>query len=146
MERCAVAQETTGFCMTNIMTEEQKYIFDVKGWLMLPEVLSPTEAKAVKKHLYAGGSGYTGPAQELLDHPSITGILNEILTLKEPAGDYYNFRIENSTSSIRKCGYVPGDTAVPHHVGPQRAHYGLSVCRRAHLFRLDEGGLGTERG
>src|SRR5688500_4038098 len=105
-----------------MMTEEQKYIFDLKGWLLLPAILSAAETKAVKKHLYKFGYGFTGAAQELLDHPAITGILNEILSLKEPAEDYYNFRCENSTASIRKDGYVLGDTSTPHNVPPQRAH------------------------
>jgi ectoine hydroxylase-related dioxygenase (phytanoyl-CoA dioxygenase family) len=71
--------------------------------------------------LYSGGSGYTGPAGELIDHPAITGILNEILSPKEPADDYYNFRLENSTPSIRKAGFLPGDTKVPHNMIPHRA-------------------------
>ena len=51
------------------MTEEQKFLFDVKGWLLIPAVLSDAEIQAVKAHLYAGGDGYTGPAQELLLRP-----------------------------------------------------------------------------
>jgi len=51
----------------DVMTEEQRYIFDLKVWLLLPEVLSPAEVKTAKNHLYARGNGYTGPAKELLD-------------------------------------------------------------------------------
>ena len=53
------------------MTDEQKFLFDVKGWLLLPAVLNADEIQAVKAHLLAGGNGFTGPAQELLDHPAV---------------------------------------------------------------------------
>lgn len=104
------------------MTEEQKYIFDMRGWLVLPALISAREADEVKHHLYAGGTGYTGPAAELLDHPGVTGILNEILSTQEPAADYYNFRCENSMVSIRSAGYAAGGTSTPHNVRPQQAN------------------------
>jgi len=66
------------------MTEAQKFFFDLKGWLLVPGVLSDAEIEALKAHLYAGGDGYTGPAQELLDHPVVVDILNEILSTREP--------------------------------------------------------------
>lgn len=100
------------------MTEEQKFLFDVKGWLLLPAVLSTAEIDAIKAHLYAGGNGFTGPAQELLDHPAVVDILNEILSERAPAEDYYNFRCESSFVTIRKAGWEPGGTQVPHVVRP----------------------------
>jgi hypothetical protein len=96
------------------MTEEQKFLFDVRGWLLIPAVLSQGEIESIKEHLYAGGNGFTGPAQELLDHPVVADILNEILSESEPRDDYYNFRCENSFVTIRKAGWKPGSTDVPH--------------------------------
>src|SRR5437870_4981758 len=96
------------------MTDEQKFFFDLQGWLLLPAVLSPGECEAVRKHLYGGGNGYTGPAQELLDHPALVDVLSEILGAGPPAEDYYNFRCENSFVTLRKAGWKPGSTEVPH--------------------------------
>ena len=100
------------------MTDEQKFLFDLKGWLLLPAVLSAKQIEAVKAHLLAGGDGYTGPAQELLDHPAIADVLNDILSERKPAEDYYNFRCESSFVTMRKAGWQPGSTQVPHVVRP----------------------------
>ncbi len=96
------------------MTDEQRFFFDLKGWLLLPAVLTEAECAAVRQHLYDGGNGYTGPAQELLDHPVVVDILGEILGGGPPAEDYYNFRCENSFKTIRQAGWKPGGTEVPH--------------------------------
>lgn len=100
------------------MTEEQKFLFDVRGWLLLPEVLSKTECCAVREHLLSGGNGYTGPAQELLDHPAVVEVLNDILSEQEPAEDFYNFRCENSFVTLRKAGWKAQGTNTPHVVRP----------------------------
>jgi hypothetical protein len=100
------------------MTDEQRFLFDVRGWLLLPSVLTETETEAIKAHLKAGGNGFTGPAQELLDHPVVADILNEILSEREPADDTYNFRCESSFVTIRNAGWTPGTTQVPHVVRP----------------------------
>jgi hypothetical protein len=103
------------------MTDEQKFLFDLKGWLLLPAVLNETEIEAIKAHLYAGGDGFSGPAQELLDHPAVVEILNETLSEREPAEDHYNFRCESSFVTIRKAGWAPGSTQVPHVVRPPQS-------------------------
>jgi hypothetical protein len=100
------------------MTDEQKFFFDLRGWLLLPAVLSEGQAREVRDHLKAGGNGFTGPAQELVDHPAVWPILNEILSDAEPADDYYNFRCENSFTTIRQYGWKPGPTERPHTVRP----------------------------
>jgi len=100
------------------MTDEQKFLFDVRGWLLLPAVLDEVEVAAIKAHLYAGGDSYSGPAQELFDHPAIVPILNEILSERPLADDYYNFRCESSFVTIRQPGWKPGATEVPHVVRP----------------------------
>jgi hypothetical protein len=100
------------------VTEEQKFIFDVRGWLLLPAVLSASECETIKRHLYDGGNGFTGPAQELLDHPAVTEVLNDILSESGPLEDRYNFRCENSFITIRKGGWKSGNTNVPHVVRP----------------------------
>jgi hypothetical protein len=100
------------------MTDEQKFLFDVRGWLLLPAVLDEGQCRAIRDYLHAGGNGFGEPAQELLDHPAITPILNEILSERPPAEEYYNFRCENSFVTIRKSGWTPTGTNVPHVVRP----------------------------
>jgi hypothetical protein len=96
------------------MTEEQKFLFDLKGWLLLPGVLSEGECAAVREHLKAGGRSFTGPAQELLDHPAIVPILSEILGGGPCPEEYYNFRCEGSFVTIRQAGWTPKGTERPH--------------------------------
>ena len=72
------------------MTDEQKIFFDLRGWLLLPSILSDDDIEEMKAEVYAGAKrSYEGALQRLLDHPAIVGILSEILTeglddIKEP--------------------------------------------------------------
>lgn len=103
------------------MTDEQRFLFDVRGWLLLPAVLGESECAALRRHLKDGGDGFTGPAQELLDHPAVVDVLTDILT-ETPAGeDSYNFRCENSFVTIRSHGWKPGATDRPHVVRPPQS-------------------------
>jgi hypothetical protein len=122
------------------MTEEQKFLFDLKGWILLPSVLSGAEVAACKAHLRAIGddpptlpeherNSYSGPCQELLDHPAILPVLREIISpdlsaeWTEPTYDKrpevsaaYGFRCDNSFYMIRPAGE---DTPFrPHNGGP----------------------------
>jgi hypothetical protein len=117
------------------MTDYQKFHFDLKGWLLLPAVLSAAEAESVKAHLLEGGDGFTGPAQELLDHPAVADVLNEILSEREPAEDCYNFRCENSFKTIRQAGWEPTGNHVPHVVRPpQQANAVRYQCAGGRIF------------
>jgi len=96
------------------MTEEQKFFFDLKGWILIPGVLSEAEIEPIKQHVYDGGTGFTGPAAELLDHPVVVDVLNEILALGNAPEDYYQFRCEGMFTTVRKAGWVPSGTERPH--------------------------------
>jgi hypothetical protein len=96
------------------MTEEQRFIFDLKGWLLLPAVLDPPQIEALKEHAHrlvndreslAAVDRYpqSGPAQILLDHPAIVGILEEIIAHSR-SESCYGFRCENSFVTIRHAG------------------------------------------
>jgi hypothetical protein len=100
------------------MTDEQRFFFDLRGWLLLPAVLSEAECVPIREHLLNGGNGFTGPAQALLDHPAVADILNETLSESPPAEEFYNFRCESSFVTLRKAGWQPGGTQVPHVVRP----------------------------
>jgi hypothetical protein len=72
------------------MTAEQKFFFDLHGWIMLPSVLSSVDIERMKAEVYAGSKqAYQGALQELLDHPAVTGILTEILAEDPYTGDDY---------------------------------------------------------
>jgi len=117
------------------MTDEQKFLFDVKGWLLLKGVLSPEECEAIRRHLYAGGDTFSGPAGELLDHPAVTGVLNEILSDCKLNKEHWNFRCENSFVTIRKNGWLPGTTSTPHVVKPPQSAGPMSfTCHNGRMY------------
>ena len=105
------------------MTEEQKFFFDLHGWILLPSVLSGAEIEAMKAEVNAGAKqSYEGELQNLLDHPAIVGILSEILS-HEPyfLEDCYSFRCENSFTTVRPPGWSKverSDMGLPHVVRP----------------------------
>ena len=62
------------------MTDEQRFFFDLKGWITLPGVLAADEVEEMKAAVYGGATrSYEAPMDRLLDHPAIVGILTEIL-------------------------------------------------------------------
>ena len=108
------------------MTVEQKFVFDLKGWVLLPGVLEPDLIRAIDEHIETLvkkpdslpahlRSSYSGPAQELLDHPAILGILREVLIAPDTTPDCYGFRCENSFPMYRPLG---GDGLEAHGGGP----------------------------
>lgn len=105
------------------MTPEQKFFFDLRGWILLPSVLSEDEIEEMKTEVYAGAKqSYEGALQKLLDHPAIVGILNEILS-EDPfvKDDCYGFRCEGSFTTVRPPGWSKserGDGGLPHVVRP----------------------------
>ena len=103
------------------MTEEQKFFFDLQGWILLPSVLSEAEIAAMKAEVYDGAKqGYQGALQELLDHPAVAGILTEILAEEPYLGDnYHSFRCESSFITVRHAGWKSDKgTGLPHVVRP----------------------------
>lgn len=97
------------------MTEEQRFIFDLKGWLLIPAVLEGAQIEAIRGHMEALANdpqslnpvdrySLSGPAQILLDHPAIVNILEEILGHNR-SEDSYGFRCEGSFATIRPAGW-----------------------------------------
>ncbi|MCY4526016.1 MAG: hypothetical protein OXB89_05355, partial [Anaerolineaceae bacterium] len=105
------------------MTDEQKFFFDLRGWILLPAVLGDSEIEEMKAEAYGGAkNNYEGKLQELLDHPAIVGILAEILS-EDPfqSQDSYSFRCEGSFITIRPRGWRKmerTDGGLPHVVRP----------------------------
>jgi hypothetical protein len=108
------------------MTDEQRFIFDLKGWLLLRGVLEPPLLTEIQEYLQdisarraEIGSQFhrasiKGPAQELIDHPAIVGILREIVG-PDTEGGAYGFRCESSFFIHRAAGESGWQ---PPHSGP----------------------------
>jgi hypothetical protein len=120
------------------MTAEQKFFFDLRGWIVLPAVLSPSEIHTLRAECYAGTDltahrggalkdGYLGNLEVLLDHPAVVGILTELLSDAAVASEGgYGFRCENTHVIFRPTGWSKserGDDGLPHVVlPPQQAN------------------------
>ena len=99
------------------MTEEQKYIFDVKGWLCLSGLLTEEQLGPIRDHqlrfLYDRDSlppeqrdNHGGPSQIMLDHPAVVGVLNEVLSHQGLASEEcYGFRFDHTYTSHRTAGH-----------------------------------------
>ena len=94
------------------MTDEQRFFFDLRGWILLPSILSEAEVDTLKGEVYAGArNSYEGDLQALLDHPAIVGVLSDILS-EDPfvQDDCYGFRCESSFTTVREPGMGQGVT------------------------------------
>lgn len=96
------------------MTEEQKFLFDLRGWMLIPAVLDSPQIEAVRAHVETLAAdpqaldpidrfSLSGPAQILLDHPAVTGILEEIVGHNKD-DQSYGFRCEDSFGTVRHEG------------------------------------------
>ena len=125
------------------MSDAQKYLFDVKGWIALPNLLSDEQLEAVRAHqmkfLYERDAlppderdNHGGPSQILLDHPIVVGVLNEILSHQALATEEcYGFRYDHTYTSHRKAG---NDNFGPHGGGGYFNFRGNS-----HIYQMQPG-------
>ncbi|MEI6431870.1 MAG: phytanoyl-CoA dioxygenase family protein [bacterium] len=106
-----------------VLTEEQKYLFDTRGWLLMPGVLSEDECAEMRDFSYRlqrdresvppeHRSSIGGSLERLIDHPAIVGFMNTFVAHGAVASEYgYGFRLEGSFLTIRKEG---DDNYSPH--------------------------------
>ncbi|MBI2191471.1 MAG: hypothetical protein HYU43_00935 [Armatimonadetes bacterium] len=121
------------------MTESQKYIFDLKGWLLLPGLLTGEQLGSVRAHqmkyLHARESlppherdNHGGPSEILLDHPVVVGVLNEILSHQDLASEEaYGFRFDHTYTSLRRFGQNQFN---PHGGGSL-----FNFCGNSHIYQ-----------
>ncbi len=75
------------------MSDYEKFIFDLKGFIVIPNVLTETEVHTVKEHIAALSktpeslpehhrAPIAGPAEFLIDHPRVMGILQTVIAPK----------------------------------------------------------------
>ena len=72
------------------MSEYEKFLFDLKGFLVIPGVLTDQEIQTVREHLEVLlkdperlpghlQAPIAGPAEFLIDHPRVMGLLQEVI-------------------------------------------------------------------
>ena len=125
------------------MTGAQKYLFDLKGFVLLPALLSEEELVQIRAHqhkfLYERESlppderdNHGGPSQILLDHPAVVGVLNEVLSHQALASEEcYGFRYDHTYTSHRQTGH---DNFGPHGGGGYFNFRGNS-----HIYQMQQG-------
>ena len=130
------------------MTEAQKYLFDLKGFILLPALLSEEDLATIRAHqhrfLYERESlppherdNHGGPAQILLDHPAVVGVLNEVLSHQALASeDCYGFRYDHTYTSHRQAGH---DNFGPHGGGGYFNFRGNSHIYQMHPGKVHSG-------
>jgi hypothetical protein len=97
------------------LTEEQRFLFDTRGWLLLPGLLSEQQVAEMRDFCYRlknesdalpahHRSSIGGPLEELTDHPAVVGFMDEFLSSGYANEHCYGFRLENTFLSIRAKG------------------------------------------
>ncbi len=125
------------------MTEEQKYRFDLKGWICLPGLLTKEQVGPIREHQLAflhdreslppeERDNHGGPSQILVDHPAVVGVLNEILSNQRLATEEcYGFRYDHTYTSHRPAGH---DNFRPHGGGGF-----FNFCGNSHIYQMQPG-------
>ena len=130
------------------MSDEQKYLFDLKGWITLPGLLDAAQVERIRAHqmqfLYHPETlppeqrdNHGGPSQVLLDAPAVVGVLNEIISHQPLAAeDCYGFRFDHTHTSHRQAGH---DNFNPHGGGGLFNFSGNSHLYQMHPGRIHAG-------
>ena len=109
------------------MTDYERFMFDLKGFVVIPSVLGPEELAAVRGHIDAYSdrpqslpdslrSPVSGPAEFLIDHPRVLGILTALVS-----PDTARLRLESMFTSRRSVADGTGTGRPlwrPHGGGP----------------------------
>ena len=124
-------------------TQEQKYLFDMRGWLLVPGVLKGDELEEMQEFCHRlrhepesipehQRSPLGGPMEKLSDHPNVVGFLNEFLAhpaLSSP--ECYGFRMESCNLFYRTVG--------DGNFGPHNGNGMLRFPGDSHLYRCIPG-------
>lgn len=105
------------------LTQEQKYTFDTRGWLLMPGVLSEDEAGEMREWITRihkepetvpehDRTPLAGPTQRLIDHPAAIAFCQEFVYMPYRDGggasfgneDTYGFRLEMCAYRHRDAG------------------------------------------
>ena len=118
------------------LTQEQKYLFDTRGWLLVPGLLADDEVVQMRDYALRvqndpeslpehERSHVAGPLQKLADHPVVVGLLNEFLAFPHLSSpECYGFRMEGSG--------LRNPAATPEREGRFGPHNGSGLFRFAY--------------
>ncbi len=143
IDNAALPQTTSDGTPIVPPTQEQKYLFDMRGWLLVPGVLAGDELEEIQDFGYRlrhepdsipehERSPLGGPMQKLSDHPNVVGFLNEFLAhpaLSSP--ECYGFRMESCHMFYRTVG--------DGNFGPHNGNGMLRFPGDSHLYRCIPG-------
>ena len=91
------------------MTDEQRFFFDLKGWICLPAVLSPAECAEIMEEIdgQMANGGFniweSSKALQLIDHPAVVPILTDLLAEPSFVGKVVPISVS--------CGRLPSATS-----------------------------------
>ena len=123
------------------MSEYEKFLFDLKGFLVIPGVLTDEETRVVREHTETllqdpeslpehHRAPIAGPAEFLIDHPRVMGLLQAVLAPKRE-----HIRLESVFVSGRSA--ESGEDPWRPHVGG--ANLDPSLSYRYHNGRIYSG-------
>ena len=139
------------------LTQEQKYLFDTRGWLLIPGLLTEEETEEMREFCLRlhhdpdsipehQRSPLGGPMQKLADHPVVVGFMNEFVAFPPLSRqNCYGFRMESCSLFYRQAG--DGQFSPPQRQRPlssSRRHPLLPLHPRQSARRPDPSRLGTE--
>ena len=124
------------------MTEYERFMFDLKGWVVIPDVLTRAEVASVSVHIdrFLGDPGslpvhqrapVAGDAEILIDHPRVLGVVTAVL---DP--DPERVRLESvfaSARSVAQGSTLDGTTPV------WRPHGGGANLNPSFSYRVQNG-------
>ena len=104
------------------LSEDQRFVFDTRGWLLLPDLLTDGQIRAMRDFCYClkndpdsipahHRSSIGGPLEDLVDHPAVVGFMDEFVANGYASENCYGFRLESTFSTIRSKGH---DNFQPH--------------------------------
>ena len=122
------------------MSEEQRFLFDLKGWLLVPGALEDGEIEEMREHLRLVRDepeklapedrfGYAGPVSRLHDHPAVVGILRSIIA-SDVSENAYGFRLDGNYAQHR----MRGDVGIAPHGGGPRTGLNAYQCRNQKIY------------
>ena len=136
------------------LTTEQKYIFDARGWLVIPGVLNSSDLEEMRLFCQRlqkepesipaeQRSTYGRPLQRLMDHPVVVGFANEFLASSYLSSqDCYGFRMEMSFAAFRSA---KGQIEIPFSPHNGNGMWRIPFYTRKSLCWIDKSGMGIKR-
>src|SRR5262245_9615802 len=97
------------------MDDEQRYLFDLNGYLVIPDAIGPDQLKALNASIDAGIAAEAGPDMrthrfgellardaaflELIDNPAVVSVLTETIGT--------DFRLDHTYADVIRSGEGP---------------------------------------